>query len=62
MERMKKESQFIWNHPLSEISGYITCIFNNRSRKAPIHHFLSDTIYTEQCSVKQMLEISLIRI
>ena len=51
MERMRKESRFVWKHPLTEISGYVICLFNIRSWKAHIHHFLSDPIYTERCAL-----------
>ena len=48
MEKMKKESRFVWKHPLTEISDHVICLFNIRLWKSHTHHFLSNQIYTEQ--------------
>ena len=48
---MRKESRFVWKPPLTEILGYVICLFNIRSWKAHVHHFPSDPIYAELFTV-----------
>ena len=51
MERMRSERVFTWNHPLMEMSGNKICLFNIRSWRKHIGHFLSDKVYTNHSSL-----------
>ena len=51
MERMRKESQFIWDHPLSKVSGNVICLYNIRSWRAHLEQFLSNKVYTTHCDL-----------
>ena len=51
INRMREESLFSWQHPLLKMSGSSMCLFNIRSWNAHIEHFLSDNIYTSNCSL-----------
>ena len=58
-QRMRTESRFVWMPPLTEVLGYVICLFNIRSWKAHIHHFPSDPIYAELCTVLCFTETNL---
>ena len=51
MVRTRNESLFSWQHPLIELNGISTCLFNIRSWNIHLEHFLSDKIYSTYSSL-----------
>ena len=58
-QRIRTVSRFVWMPPLTEVLGYAICLFKIRSWKAHIHHFPSDPIYAELCTVLCFTETNL---
>ena len=46
MVQMRNDSLFSWPHPIIELNGISLCLFNIRSWKVHLEHFLSDKIYS----------------
>ena len=51
MERLRKDSPFIFEHPLQKLKGMKICLNNIRGWQAHIAHFLSDKYFTKYSSV-----------
>ena len=51
MERMRRDSPFVYEHPLQKLHGNKICLNNIRDWQADISHFLSDKYYTKYSSV-----------
>ena len=51
MQRLRKDSPFVFEHPLEQLKGKKICLNNIRGWQAHITHFLSDKRFTEYSSV-----------
>ena len=51
MERLRKDSPLVYEHPLQKLSGIKICLNNIRGWQAHITHFLSDKYFTKYSSV-----------